>query len=233
MFESLVASGPQARVGAHRYVLSVSLHGALIAGAVALTRHPTTPGRAGPADPSVVYLAPQPVRRPPALANHAPLSRARPPAPAWPPRVETPDLALPALSANVPTTADLVEAAKIEPGAAPGLPDFGPGAGTSLTSELLTPVTVDEPVEVVEQPAPRYPRGLAQAGVTGRVELEYVVDTTGRAEPGSLRTVMATHPAFEAAARASVVASRYRPARLGGRMVRQLVRQTFTFRSRE
>jgi TonB family protein len=70
---------------------------------------------------------------------------------------------------------------------------------------------------------------LEQAGITGRVVLEYVVDTTGRAEPGSLRTLVATYPAFEAAARATVLASRYRPARLGGRVVRQLVRQTLRF----
>jgi TonB family protein len=97
-------------------------------------------------------------------------------------------------------------------------------------NELWTAESVDDPVEVIEQPAPRYPPGLAQAGVPGRVELEYVVDTLGRAEPGSLRAVTSTRPEFEAAARAAVLGSHYRPARLRGQVVRQLVRQTLSFR---
>ena len=89
---------------------------------------------------------------------------------------------------------------------------------------------IDDPVEILEQPAPEYPSALSHAGVTGRVELEYVVDTTGHAEAASLRTLQSTHPTFEAAARGSVLATRYRPARLRGRVVRQLVRQTLSFR---
>lgn len=46
-----------------------------------------------------------------------------------------------------------------------------------------------------------------------------------------LRTLVTTHPAFEAAAQVTVLASRYRPARLRGRVVRQLVRQTLRFRA--
>ena len=98
-------------------------------------------------------------------------------------------------------------------------------------NELWTANSVDDPVEVIEQPAPRYPPALAQAGVTGRVELEYVVDTLGRAEPGSLRAETSTRPEIEAAARAAILGSRYRPARLHGQVVRQLVRQTLSFRT--
>jgi TonB family protein len=90
---------------------------------------------------------------------------------------------------------------------------------------------VDDPVEVIEQPSPRYPPVLAQAGVAGRVELEYVVDALGRAEPGSLHALTSTRPEFEAAARAAVLDSRYRPARLHGQVVRQLVRQVLSFRT--
>jgi TonB family protein len=95
--------------------------------------------------------------------------------------------------------------------------------------EVRTADSVDDPVRVMEQPPLRYPPTLAQAGITGRVELEYVVDTSGRAEPGSLRALASTRPEFEAAARAVVLGSRYRPARLHGQVVRQLVRQTLSF----
>ncbi|MGH7512632.1 MAG: TonB family protein [Gemmatimonadales bacterium] len=134
------------------------------------------------------------------------------------------------LPATVPVVADLLHGASLTTGPRPG-----PGAGyaTAVTPELRSADAVDDPVETIEQPDPRYPAALAQARVTGRVELSYVVDTLGVAEPGSLRTLMSTHRAFEAAARASVLASRYRPARLHGNLVRQLVRQTFTFRIRD
>ena len=89
---------------------------------------------------------------------------------------------------------------------------------------------MDDPVTIIEQPEPRYPTALAAAGISGRVVLDYVVDTAGRAELGSLRVVTSSHPAFDEAARASVLASRYRPARLRGRVVRQLVRQALSFR---
>jgi TonB family protein len=93
----------------------------------------------------------------------------------------------------------------------------------------LTPVQVDEPAEVIQQGAVRYPAALERAGIGGRVELEYVVDSLGQAESGSLRVIEGGHPAFEAAARAAVLESRNRPARAGGRPVRQLVRQRLSF----
>jgi TonB family protein len=99
--------------------------------------------------------------------------------------------------------------------------------------ELWTAESVDDPVEVIEQPPMRYPPALAEAGIAGHVELEYVVDTSGRAEPGSLRALATTRPEFEAAARATVLGSRYRPARLHGQLVRQLVRQTLRFRTEQ
>ena len=89
---------------------------------------------------------------------------------------------------------------------------------------------MDDPVTIIEQPEPRYPAALAAAGISGRVVLDYVVDTAGRAELGSLRVITSSHPAFDEAARASVLASRYQPARLRGRVVRQLVRQALSFR---
>jgi TonB family protein len=143
-----------------------------------------------------------------------------------------PDLIPPVLPAALPTVADLLRDAFLGSGSGPALPGAPvsdiPAMGDAKPS---TAESVDDPVEVLEQLPLRYPPALAQAGITGRVELEYVVDTTGRAEPGSLRVLATTHPEFEAAARVTVLGSRYRPARLHGRVVRQLVRQTLRFRS--
>jgi TonB family protein len=82
---------------------------------------------------------------------------------------------------------------------------------------------------VVFQPAPRYPKPLETLGVEGRVAVEFVIDTTGRVQPASIRILESTHTAFEAAARAAMVGSIFRPARLSGHPVRQLTRQSVRF----
>jgi outer membrane biosynthesis protein TonB len=136
-----------------------------------------------------------------------------------------------ALPATAPTVEDLQDGASLRPGSKPTISGSS-GSGTAPPGgvELWTAESLDEPVQVVEQPSPRYPIVLERAGIAGRVVLEYVVDTLGRAEPGSLHAVASTRPEFEAAARASVLNSRYRPARLHGRVVRPLVRQVLSLR---
>lgn len=86
-----------------------------------------------------------------------------------------------------------------------------------------------EPAAVVSQPMPRYPPSLEAAGLEGRVMVEFVIDTAGRVEPRSIRAIESTHFAFEAAARAAVRASVFRPARLGAHPVRQLTQQMVRF----
>jgi TonB family protein len=93
------------------------------------------------------------------------------------------------------------------------------------------PDAVDQPVEVLERPPVKYPPALAQARIAGRVELEFVVDTLGGVEPATVRTLASTRSEFEAVARATILATRFRPAQWHGRPVRQLVRQALTFRA--
>ncbi len=81
----------------------------------------------------------------------------------------------------------------------------------------------------------RYPASLQARGFEGRVVLEFVVDTTGRAEPGTVRdarpsTLAALAPGlrgayreFLRAARDGVLGARFHPAEVGGCRVRQLV----------
>ena len=231
MFEVLSASRPPSPVGTHRYLLSVGFHSILLAGAVALTRPPAAPTHTLAAEPEILFVAPQPPRgSPPATRDLLP-GQTTPAPPPLPPSIALPDLAPPVVSARVPTVADVLAGASIESATAPGTTALAVGAAAPGVGGPFTAAAVDDPVEVLEQPTPQYPSALAQARIPGRVELEYVVDTLGRAEPGSVRTIVSTHPAFEEAARASVLASRYRAARSGGRVVRQLVRQTLRFRS--
>lgn len=88
---------------------------------------------------------------------------------------------------------------------------------------------VEVPAEVVAQPQPQYPPLLKHAGVSGHVDLDFVIDASGRVEPGSVRLVASTHGAFVAPAMEAILTGVYRPARYRGSAVRQLVRQRVSF----
>jgi len=96
-----------------------------------------------------------------------------------------------------------------------------PGGWGGLLSE--------EHAEVLTAPLPLYPDLLRQAGVQGRVVLEAVVDTTGRVLAQSISVVSATHTGFVAPARQALLATLFRPAMIGGKPVRMLVRIPYEF----
>jgi protein TonB len=78
-------------------------------------------------------------------------------------------------------------------------------------------------------PAPIYPAALRSAQIEGSVIARFVVDTSGRAEPASITFADVSHAQFADAVRQSLLRSRYLPAMIGGRAVRQLVEQRFAF----
>ncbi len=78
----------------------------------------------------------------------------------------------------------------------------------------------------------RYPPALHDARVSGRVEVEFIVDATGQPRMDTFGVVSSSHPALVEAVRRSVDAGRqtFAPATLDGRAVAQLVQQPFEFR---
>jgi protein TonB len=88
---------------------------------------------------------------------------------------------------------------------------------------------LEEHAQVLTAPLPLYPDLLRQAGVRGRVVLEAVVDTTGRVLAQSISVVSATNPGFVAPARQALLATLFRPAMIGGKPVRMLVRIPYEF----
>ena len=94
----------------------------------------------------------------------------------------------------------------------------------------MTAMSVDQPVELVPgQRPPRYPAALERAGIAGAVTVQFVVDTAGHVEKGSIAILRATHPAFSDAVATRLAALRFVPALARGRVVRQLVEQRFQF----
>lgn len=105
-----------------------------------------------------------------------------------------------------------------------GLPNVSDGA--PLRENMVEKAVVAIPGTAT----PRYPSMLQSAGVEGDVRTQFVVDTLGHVEKGSVQILESGHEQFAAAVRDALARARFKPAEAGGRKVRQLVEQTFTFR---
>jgi protein TonB len=102
-----------------------------------------------------------------------------------------------------------------------------------LVARVFTTAEVADPAQIVSQPAPEYPRIFASAGIGGVVVLQFVVDTLGRVEPGSVTVLEASHEPFAEAATKAIRASTFRPGRMRGEPIRQLVQQRVRFEAPE
>jgi protein TonB len=108
--------------------------------------------------------------------------------------------------------------------------DKGVVGAAPVENQTYFEYQVEKPVMAVPgSPAPRYPDILKSAGVEGEVVVAFVVDTTGRADIGSLKILKSTHELFAAAVRTALPQMRFLPAEVGGKKVKQLVQQPFAF----
>jgi TonB family protein len=106
------------------------------------------------------------------------------------------------------------------------VPEFVPDTAFSV-------LEVDEMVERYEgSAAPIYPRELLAMGTEGSVQTIYVVDTTGRVDTTTIQVVRSDDARFTESVRAALGLMRFRPARRGGKPVRQTVEQQFRFQIR-
>jgi hypothetical protein len=106
---------------------------------------------------------------------------------------------------------------------------------------FFVPVPKEEPVEVERQPKVDYPVWLIDRRVTGGLLLQFIVDTTGLADLSTVKDLWPssrprpsgqTRQYYESFRRAIVRAlpdARFKPARIGGCKVRQLVQMPFGF----
>ncbi len=98
-------------------------------------------------------------------------------------------------------------------------------------------VVVDSVVEerpyILSGPPLTYPDMMRHAGVQGRVIVRAIIDTMGRAEPGSVQIVETPNVAFNQSARDYMLHARFRPARIHGRPVRVIVNVPIDYKIRE
>lgn len=75
----------------------------------------------------------------------------------------------------------------------------------------------------------RYPDMLRSANVEGEVLVQFVVDTTGRADMSQFKVLKSSHDLFTNAVKNALTSMRFYPAEIGGKKVKQLVQQPFNF----
>ena len=80
-----------------------------------------------------------------------------------------------------------------------------------------------------DNPRPHYPEDFQVRAHGGEVEIQFVVDTTGRADMSTFKTLNTTDQSVTESVRDALPSMRFYPAESDGRKVRQVVRQTFRF----
>ena len=214
MFEHLIESKRKADVkkGMSTGFMSLVIHGGVIAGAVYATLSAGKAEDTGPVDTMMVYVSqeeeqkqeePEPVVLDVQLKGFQTI--------AAPTEIPT----------DIPEI-DLKETFDPKNYSGVGV-EGGSATGVVLTDQVFLESVVEERPERLTGPAPQFPDLLRQAGVQGRVLVQGVIDTTGRAIPSSVRVVQSPHPGFDEAAKRIMLQSLFRPGRVGGRAVKVLV----------
>lgn len=230
MLTTLLESRAHQARRSHFMVASATVHAVIIfaaAGATAMS----SAAEASREEIPVIHWVPMPQRTTPVFAG-ASHSSAKPP-------TATLVRAQPAFSVDVPTSLPSIEL-ELAPMGSDFVPrQTGNGDSTSLTASIAAggdgrrayDVTeVEVPVVLIGRTIPEYPAALRASGIEGVVAAEFVVTGTGRADLASLRIISATNDVFAESIRRALPRMRFRAAKIGGREVPQLVRQSFVFR---
>lgn len=233
MLQHLLESNAQVQRRVGGSLASTIAHAALIAGAIALTTTQRAPAEVAPVKPlTFINVAP----KAPAPPLHTNRASSAPSSSSTTPTNPTPTLTVPTISVGLPpidlthvaSGADDFSRPSRSSGNANGVPG-GLGSGPTDGSAFMEH-QVDKPVFLSPgSPTPAYPEMLRSAGLDGGVLVEFVVDTLGRIENGSLKVIQSDHDLFVSSVRSVVPRLRFIPAEARGQKVRQLVRLPFRF----
>jgi protein TonB len=226
MLETLLESKPKGSRSTAGAIASVTTHTALIAAAVFATAQARVQPRLGAEIVRPVYFPP--------TVNKVQTSRSTTTAPSRVPDGHRMIFVGTHIDIAIPPV-DIATTVVSKPG------DFGSASTGSLRPdgvESQTPPNgspfradqVDRQVELIPGVRPpAYPEALRSAGVEGKVVVEFVVDESGRPDPGSIRIVQSDNDLFVDAVRIALRRMRFTAAEVGGRKVSQLVQMPFVF----
>lgn len=230
MFENLIESQPKRNRSLGQTAVSLVLHVVLIYGAVKATSGAAETLKEILQDTTMVFLKPPEPPPPPPPTTPPPdaIVTANPPPMGFQtvmPPTEIPK-DIPPVNLNERFDAKDFSGKGVEGGIAAGVVG---GSGPVSTTETFVEAEVDDPVQPINFQKPKYPPVLQQAGIAGSVDVQYVVGIDGKAEPESFRVLRSTNKAFEEPAKDAILGSTFKPAKIKGQAVRQLVQQRVSF----
>jgi periplasmic protein TonB len=210
-------------------VASAMVHAGLIVAAVAVTVPVAAHERSEPNEPIIPYVVPRPAE--PAAPQPAHTAQASAPteSPIPRPTIEFAEPKGPVITDVTPTVIP-TGATEIGPGlpvtGLPGSPIGASGPPAGIVDEHL----VDRAPRMLGRAEPPvFPSALRASGRSGRVVVQFVIDTLGRAEMAEFRPIESTDPLFVESVRAALPRYRFSPGEAGGRKVRTLVQLPFDF----
>ena len=232
MFDQLLETKAKKQRSLGGTVISIVLHTVLIAAAVVLTKK-TADALEKPKEEKVVLTEtkkepePEKPKEPPppdqVVAQQAPPKGFQ----VLTPPIEVPDV-IPDVDLSRKATDEADFSGKgVQGGIAKGVEG---GTGPVISDQPYFDFQVEKAAAAIPgSGAPAYPEMLKSSGVEGEALVQFVVDTTGRAEVGSFKVLRASHDAFGQAVKAALPRMRFLPAEIGGKKVRMLVQQPFAF----
>jgi len=230
VFENLIESKQRTSRTFGQSLLSVLVHVGVIFAAVKATQGVAETIANRPVDTTMVFLKPPPPPPPP--PDQPPpdvIVSANPPPKGFQTVVAPTDIPkdIPPIDLNEkPFDPKDFTGKGVEGGIATGVV----GGTGPVTGDVFLEAQLDDPVQPISIPTPRYPPVLQSAGIAGAVDLQYVVDTTGHAETNSFKVLKTTHPAFVEPAKEAISKGVFKPAKFKGQAVRQLVQQRISFK---
>ena len=231
MFENLIESKQKNQRTVGQTVLSFLIHGLIIVGAIKATQGVAESVKNRPVDTTMVFLKPPEPPPPPPPEQPPPdaIVTANPPPQGFQTVIPPTDIPkeIPPVDLNQKFNAADFSGKGVEGGVAAGV--VGGTGPVDTQAETYLEAEVDDPVAPINIPKPRFPPVMQQAGISGSVDAQYVVDTTGHSDMKFWKVLKSTNKAFEEPAREAISKGVFKPARIKGQAVRQLVQQRISF----
>jgi TonB family protein len=228
VFDNLIESKAKRKNPVKQMVTSLIIHGLIIFLAVKATQGIAEAAAEKPVDTTMVFLkAPETPPPPPPPPQDVVVS-ANPPPKGFQTVVAPTDIPkdIPPVDLNQkPFDPRDFTGKGVEGGVATGI--VGGTGPVDVGSVVVTSAEADDPPQMITPGPLRTPSGFE--GVPGKVVISFIVDTLGRAEPGSVKVQSSTNKVFEEPAKDVILKAKLKPGRNGGKTVRVLVQLPVVF----
>ncbi len=239
MFENLIESGRKPKASFGQQAVSIAIHAGILFGAIKATQSAAEVIKDIAVDTTMVFLKPPDAPPPPPPPPEQVVVSANPPPQGF--QVITPPdnipTEIPPVNLNERFDPKDFTGKGVEGGIAAGVAG-GTGPVPTIQGEVFLAAEVDEQPSMkslndcVKALTDNYPAVMKSAGIPGKVSMQFVVNTDGKVDPGSVKVMSSSHKAFEDPARQVITSASctFKPGSSRGQPVRVLVQQGVSFK---